>query len=470
MIKRFFSHTLIYGISPQLTKIASFLALPIITKDLTAVDYGVSGIITAYVTGISAFATLGLRIVLVNSFFKSPNHYKWLWRQIYGFLTIWNFIYAIILAILLYLIVPAEAMVNRNLIILLNVSPLVFFGQTQTIGSTFYQINQNPMQIAMRSVIFGLLTIVLNIYLISYQKMGYMGWFWATFLAGILHNFSYYYSLNYSLRITPIFNYKWRIIRQSLKTSLPTVPHNYSTYLLGNSDRMIMDLIHINTAHIGSYNLATLLGTPASQLASATTQAIGPLLNSCYKKSQDVVARDLIFFWQGAFIIGTLLLSIWLKEIVAIFIQNQNMQNVYQIGVILIMAFNYRPMYAGANAKLFYAEKTKVLWRVSFIAGITNIAMNIVAIPIWGVQAAAYTTFISYMYMGYSGFYFKVFKEVNSVKYYPELWLTLTVLVTILAIYLVDQGVMLKMFTSFVVLVGMFFLVIKLRKKGISFF
>lgn len=470
MLKKFFSHTAIYGLAPQMPKLAGFLALPIITKDLTALDYGVSGIITAYATAISAFSTLGLRLVLVNSYFKSPNHYKWLWRQIYGFLTVWNLFYAFILSLLIYSIMPTEAISNRWLIVGLTVIPLVLFGQTQTICSTYYQISQKPIQVALRSVIFGITTVCLNIYFISFLKMGYMGWFWSTFIVGLLTNLSFFYPLNFILKITPIINYKWRLIKQSLKVSLPTIPHNYSSYLLGSSDKAIMDLLHVSADRIGIYNLATLLGTPISQMASASTLAIGPILNSYYKKAQDIAARNLIFFWQGSFIICTFLFSIWLNEIVLILFQNEEMQGTYKIGIILIMAFNYRPMYAGANAKLFYTEKTKVLWRVSFIAGITNIVMNLVAIPIWGIQAAAYTTFISYMYMGYSGFYFKVFKEVNPVKYYPEYWLTLTVFSTVLAFYLVELGVVLKIVITSIVIIAALVGMIGFRKRGVSLF
>jgi O-antigen/teichoic acid export membrane protein len=464
MIKKLFSHTAIYGLAPQLTKLASFFVLPIITKDLTAVDYGVSGVITAYTTAISVFASLGLRLVLVNSFFKSPHHYKWLWRQVYGFLTLWNIVYAIILSALIYFIVPTEAVGNQWLIVGLNVLPLVFFGQTQTICSTYYQINQKPFQIALRSIIFGLITIALNIYFISHLKLGYMGWFWSTFIVGILVNISFFYPLNFILKITPILNYKWRLIRQSLSVSLPTVPHHYSGYLLGSSDKAIMDLMHIDTSRIGVYNVATLVSTPAAQLASASTIAIGPLLNTLYKKSQDERARNLIFFWQGSFLVGTFIFCIWLKEIFAILIKNESLKDSFQLGIIMVMAFNYRPMYAGANAKILYAEKTKILWRVSFIAGISNVLMNVVAIPIWGFEAAAYTTFISYMYMGYSGFYFKVFREINPVRYYPEFWLALTIATTALVCWLVNVAFAYKIAITLVVLALSVVLLLKTKK------
>jgi hypothetical protein len=99
MIKRLFSHTAIYGLAPHIVKIASFFSLPLITSQLTELDYGVSGVLGAYTSAISVFSTLGLNVILVNSFFKSSSQYKWAWRQLYGFLNIWNLFYALILAI-----------------------------------------------------------------------------------------------------------------------------------------------------------------------------------------------------------------------------------------------------------------------------------------------------------------------------------------------------------------------------------
>jgi O-antigen/teichoic acid export membrane protein len=121
-------------------------------------------------------------------------------------------------------------------------------------------------------------------------------------------------------------------------------------------------------------------------------------------------------------------------------------------------------MYFGGNAKILYAEKTKILWRVSFIAGLSNVLMNLVAIPIWGFESAIYTTFISYMYMGYSGFYFKVFKEINPVRYYPEFWLALTLIFTFLATRVVEMELNFKLLVSVSIVAGSLLLFLKIRK------
>jgi len=448
MLKKLFSHTAIYGLAPQITKVASFFSLPLITQELTELDYGVAGVLTAYTSAIAVFSFLGLRITLVNSFFKSPNQYKWAWRQLYGFLSLWNIVYAFILGGLIYLIIPAEAYDQKWLIVFLHIGPIVFFGPTSNICSTYYQLSQKPMQIATRSVIFGFLSIGLNVLFIVHYQMGFMGWFWSSFIVGVVRNLSFYYPLNFILKLTPIFNFKWRFIKKSLKVSLPMVPHYYSGYLLENSDKMVMDVSGISTSNIGKYNVAYTVGKFTNTLGTASGLAIGPMLNKFYKEGKDKAASNLIFILQVAFLTITFLLSLWMKEAFSFLIRNDTLAKMYYLGIVIVMAYNYRPMYFGANAKLMFTEKTNVLWKVTLGAGLINVILNIILLPIYGFEAAAITTFIAYMFMGYAGFYFKVFKQISDINYYPILWISITIALTIAVYFLRDLDIMYKLLIS----------------------
>ncbi len=445
MLKKLFSHTAIYGLAPQISKLAYFFALPFITGDLTDIDFGVAGIMTAYTTAISVFATLGLHLILVNSFYQSPYQYKWRWRQIYGFLTLWNLVYAFVLGLMIYFVIPPEAEKDRWLILLLNICPFIFFGQTTIIGNTLFRIKQLPMQIAIRAICFGLMNVVLMVLFIKYYKMGYMGWFWATFISGMLSNISYWYPLNVIYQITPIFNYKWKYIKRSLKVSIPTIPHYYSGYLLSNSDRMIMDFLKINASSIGKYNFAYTIASPFVILSYASGAALTPLVNEFYKKKEDIQARNLVFITQLLFFILTFFSSIWTKEIFHYLVKNESLAQTYPLAIIVIMSQNYKPMYFGAFAKFFFLEKTNALWKVTFIAGITNVGLNLLLIPVLGYKIAAVTTFVSYLYMGYAGFFSKTGREIKTVNYYPILWLITTIILAFVAFYIAELTWPIKM-------------------------
>ena len=93
MIKKLFTHSLIYSLAPQAPKIASLLLMPIITQHVTPADYGVYGIITSYLFFITALRDLGFGVVFVNTFYKYERRWPVLWRMLHGHLVIWSFFF-----------------------------------------------------------------------------------------------------------------------------------------------------------------------------------------------------------------------------------------------------------------------------------------------------------------------------------------------------------------------------------------
>lgn len=457
MIKKLFSHSLIYGIAPQIPKIASVFVLPIITPYLTKLDFGIYGLLTAVTASIAVFSSLGLNVVLNNSFYKSPLQYKWAWRQIYGFLIIWNIIYSFLLGTIIWYFVPIEAVSNVWGIVALNVIPTVFFGPTSVICAMYYRLNLQPTQTVFRSVIIGFLTMGLNVYFIAYQNMGYMGWFLSAGIGQMLLQISYWFPLNRQLKITPIFNFKWRFIKRQLLISLPTVPHFYSNYLLNTSDRLVMKLVGIPISHIGLYNASNTIGNFVSLMGTASGQAIGPMLSKAYKDLNESLARSLVFSLQVAFFVATFLCSIWMKEIFQLLIKNKELQSVYPLAIIIVMANNYRPMYFGANARLFYHENTKVLLKVTFIAGIVTFGLNLILMPFYGYEVAVYTLFLGLMYMGYAGYFLKEYKENCKLNYYPIYWFVASLALTILGFIIVEWSLIFKLLSSVIAMLLGFF-------------
>jgi O-antigen/teichoic acid export membrane protein len=146
-------------------------------------------------------------------------------------------------------------------------------------------------------------------------------------------------------------------------------------------------------------------------------------------------------------------------------LKNETLSVMYPLGIILIMAQNYRPMYFGSNAKLMFTEKTNVLWRLTLTAAIINVALTFMLIPIFGFQATAYCTYIGFLYMGYAGFYYKAYREISKEKYYPILWMTAGILLTVAAYYLVEMNVLVKIAITLISGIATLALVLRFNKK-----
>lgn len=464
MLKKLFTHSFLYALGPQIPKVVGIFVLPIITKYLTPFDYGIFGIISSYTGLIGGLQELGLSILLVNAFYKYRKNDRWkiIWKQIYGYLISWSICYSLLLGLFLYIIIPEEAATNRWNIIMLLCSQVILFNITVMIGGRLFQMLEKPGYISLIIAITGSLTVFLNLYTIAYLKMGYMGWYISRFIATFVSFLLYVFPILWTYQLIPIFKFRPRFLVRNLKIALPTIPHNYSTYLLNSSDRMVMDNLNVKLEDLGVYNLGYTLGSYIDVIGGAIGMAVGPLhikllAKNTSKSKQDI--KTLIFFLQVSFILGTFLVALWSKEIFQILISNPNLEGAYVFAVVIIMGYAYRPMYWAAVNQLFYKEKTSQLWKISFIAGVSNVVMNLIFIPIYGIIAAPFTTFISLMYLGFSCFFLKAYKEMNTIQFYHWVWFFVIICATILVFMLKDIFISYKIILSiFLLSVSGFFL------------
>src|SRR5690606_14259776 len=120
------------------------------------------------------------------------------------------------------------------------------------------------------------------------------------------------------------------------------------------------------------------------------------------------------------------LLSLFVKELLPLLIKTKGIDGVYSLAVLFIMANAQRPMYVAANNRLFYIEKTKALLKVTTAAAIISVILNIIGIGLFNYESAVFVLFICNMYIGYSGFFIKEYKNQYVANHYPLFWLGIT--------------------------------------------
>lgn len=438
----------IYGLAPYIPTLASILILPLLTAHLTEQDYGIAGTISAYVMAIAALSNLGFNVILQTSFFHYSYHYKYLWRQIYGFLQFWMIIFALIQGVLLYFIIPDAALENRWAIIILSNFNTVFFGPSSFIGPKYYQLEQRPMPIAIRSMISGFLTLIVNYITIVIFEWGYMGWYLSSFLGGFFVNASYWYVLNYKISLSPIYKFHWNTIKKNLKISLPMLPHYYTLFLVSSSSRMVMDRARIPLSSIGEFNLGQQFSSYMESGVGAIERAISPMYMECIKNGKEEEGRSLIYIFVDIIFEVTFLFAIWSKEIFKLLVKNDVLAETYYIAAILVLALCYRPMYVAASNYYLYYSKTYHILLITLIAGIIAIVSNIIFIPQYGIIAACIITYMSFLYQGYSGFLFRPYKEYSKVTFPFKKILLVQILITALALFILYASITIKIASS----------------------
>lgn len=433
MLQKLFSRTLIFALAPQVPRLANIFVLPLITPFLSPTDYYIYGTLLAYTSALSAFRDLGLGMIFPIVFFKSPHRYKSVWQQLYGYLSIWTIFYALFMATVLYFVMPKEALPNRLLLLALLCIPPAFFENTSSIGYFCYQCKEKAGYIGFVTAISGIFSVLINYFLIAKYNMTYMAWFISLFVAALLSFVMYIIPLVFQNGITPIFKFKKSFILPYLKIAIPAIPHYYSTWLVNSSDRVVMDRYHLNTNSVGIYNFAYTMGNYASMFAMALFRAISPTVTKLWNEKTPESKqhrRDLLFFIQTIILFAFTTCCIWMKEIFIFLTNNSELKVAYSWAIIIIMSYALQTLTATITIPLQFEGKTNVLWKITLVGGLINLLMNLCFLPVFGVGEAALATYVAINYTAFAGFFFKAYKELNDVSYYPLRWLGVGILLT----------------------------------------
>lgn len=448
MLKDLLKGSAIYGIAPFVPRILTVLLMPVLTTYLTSTDYGIIGTITAITFAIQALQDLGLRVLLPNYFYKCRSHYKVMWREMYGFLSLWMIIFAIIQAVLLYFLIPVEAESNKWLIILLSNFSTVFFGPTAMIGQTYYQLNLKPGPVAFRVILTGVTTILINCLCVAVFKWGYMGAYVGSFAGLFLANISYWPVVNRKLGLSPIYNFKWKTIRSALKVSLPTIPHYYTAYLMNSTNVVAMNTYGKPQSEIGHLTMGQSFSNMFETAINAVNQIVSPMSYQYIQERKSIEMRRLIYFYIIITYSLTFLFSIWSREIYSILINNDELAMTYKYSIILVMALNYRPLYVHCCNYFFYHEHTVQLLGISLTAGIVSCIFYFTMIPSMGIYAALIGFYLGCLYLGYSGYFYRFYyqKTIFRIRWY--LFLIFQLSLTFFAFFCVDLAVITKILIS----------------------
>lgn len=429
MLKFVFKNSLLYTFASQIPMFANLLLYPIISEYLVKFDYFVFGTAMGYIGLTSMFADLGMTPLFQNSFFKKEKHYPLYWSHYLGFLILYKFIYGLIVTAMLYFVFRDDLPMDKLwLIIGLTVFPMVTFDITRGIGMRLMQFKHQHRTVHISTAIGGVFTVITTFITIYVYKMGYLGFFISNFVSVIIQGVFFAYIIYVKENILPTFRIQGRRVKEWLKFSIPIIPHNFSGYLLSSSDRVVLDqyngLSNVSTSTIGMYNVAYNFASYFNHFGGQINTVISPIYFTLFRdKDPDVhfLIRRFTFLWLGFTFVVATLAGLWSKEVFQFFFINNTdgLAESYKYTIFLFMAFCYRPLYVASVEFVIFNERTTSLFKITTVAGILNVILNLILVPFFGIESAIFATFVCYMYMGISGHLFRDTKQYLPLSYYP---------------------------------------------------
>ncbi|MFD2568090.1 lipopolysaccharide biosynthesis protein [Pseudotenacibaculum haliotis] len=383
------SHAKNYVSADVLAKGLVFLSIPILTRLLTTEDYGVLGVFTSITSMLIIIFGLGIRGSVTRYYYEDKNDFdKFLGTNISLLLG-----FGLISLSGLYFFKDIFSSFFETSPNLFTYACLVaFFSVMFEIYQAYLQASKRSKEYSILSMIKSFCTISLTITIILLlEKEKYLGQVFAELIVIFLISF---YSLFRVIKISKI-NFEKKYITYSLVFGIPVVFHLISQTVLSSFDQIIINQL-VGEKETGIYSFAYQIGLIQSIISMGILKAWTPIFYEKKKNKEHKDIENLAKKYSVLIYILALCLMLFSYEIIYIMADEKfhSSQTLVPIIVLSYVFFFLYTLYVGYS---FYHKKTYLIAVFSLITGVANIALNYVFIPIYGFQAAAYTTLVSFI-------------------------------------------------------------------------
>jgi O-antigen/teichoic acid export membrane protein len=350
--------------------------------------------------GLFAFiATISHNSIVVRELVKNPNYNDEIVSTAF-----WLRIMGAMLGILITLAVSINLTSNDrfiNILILIIASSTIF--QSFNVVDDYFQSKVMNKFVVITNVISLFLSSVIKIILIL-NDAPLIAFVWVVFFDNFIlaSGFIYFYiKLNSKFKIKNLkFNSKTAILL--LKDSWPLMISSAAIMIHIKVDQVIIKEI-LGLEAVGQYAAAARVSEAWYFIPSVLTASFFPAIINAKKNNEELYNSRLqklydIMVWIAiAIAIPMIFLSDWLIEILYGY-QYSEAGNVLMIH---IWAGVFVSLGLASNSWLICEKLQKFLMVNTFIATITNIGLNYILIPKFGIVGAAWATIISYFLVGY---------------------------------------------------------------------
>lgn len=398
MYNKLVKNSVFYTIAGILPQLINFLLLPLFTRYLSPEDFAVLALVTVFSSLIGIVFSFQLQSGISRFMAQYYTDQERAGRLFSGML----FLLSLILMLCGFLLeffgerLVALFFSNENL----TYRPLFQIGVWTVLFSTFQsacqalvRVQEFAKQFLQYNFIYVILNAGLSLIAVVYLKLGILGVLGGTLIATVIVAALFLYSVRGWLQIAfPVGD-----IINSVKYSAPLIPHAIAGYLFMYSDRLILEK-HVPLAAIGIYALADRFAALMKLLVNSFNDAYSP--HFMKKAETDPAAAkeeagSVIRWWWAVYISFLYGIVLFSKELLLVMAEERFYPAADLISI-LAGAYLFRGLYCFAINGVFFVKKSWLIASVTIVAGVTNVLLNIMLVPHFGIYGAAWTTVLSF--------------------------------------------------------------------------
>ncbi len=189
---------------------------------------------------------------------------------------------------------------------------------------------------------------------------------------------------------------QWSYVRDTLRLSLPLVPHGLIGFGLIAIDRFILQ--HYRPlAEVGLYAMAYNIGMIMTMVTAALSRAWTPLFYSLLRGGEEERSAAAKIFEQLLVLLTFVASSgVLLAPVCVHWFLGSSYWPIAKLAPILLGAYLFHSFFALFQLRVIQARRTSLVSMVSGTALATNVVLNLLWVPNFGMVGAAYATLVAY--------------------------------------------------------------------------
>lgn len=190
--------------------------------------------------------------------------------------------------------------------------------------------------------------------------------------------------------------YHSSLMRSMIVFSLPYILNDISWWAIHSSNKLFVEFL-LGSAVLGIYTTASKIPSLVNVLASIFTQAWGLSSIKEYDSSNDTSFYSTVFLYFIIFVFGVCIVAVSVIKFFMKIYVSEAFFDAWRYIPLLLLGAVFSAISAFAGSLLGAMKKTGSLMWSTFVAGITNIALNLILIPICGLWGAAIGTLAAHI-------------------------------------------------------------------------
>jgi len=407
--QKFTKDVFVIGITSILTALSGIILIPLLTKTLGASDYGMWAQVQVIVALIASLVGLGLPFAMTR-FLPAMTDKKEIGRE---FWAIFCVVFIVAAAVSIIIIATADliaaAFFNGEIGIVRITGLIIFIWTLDLVFLSYYRTFRQMI----KHSLFTIANTYIQIGVIAYLVLNDYG-IYSIILAILIIRLIIFFILLISIQSQlGIRRPNFSNTRTYLYFGLPTIPGTISAWVVASSDKYVISYF-LGTISVGVYSAAYALGTIPIMLATVLGFVLPPALSKSYDEGRigevkTHLSYSLKYYLAVAipFIFGSFVLA---KPVLRLFSTPSIASEGYYIVPIVAIGILFYGTYIVITQILVVTKKTKIMGLIWIIAGVANLVLNIVFVPLLEILGASLTTLFAYFLAFCLGSYYS-FKE-----------------------------------------------------------